>query len=72
MLLFEVKMNCYDRLCYIVNNLGFDEVYLVPSIGIVGGLAFCWKKSLDIQIIYSFGNFILRWLLTTRLIFCGN
>lgn len=31
---------------------------MVPSVGTVGGLALCWKKSLDIQIISSSGNFI--------------
>lgn len=43
-----VKLNVYDRALYICNSLGFDNVFLVPSISASGGLILCCNKSLDI------------------------
>lgn len=61
--LSEVNLSCKNKMNNVVKSLGFDNCYLLPSIGASSGLVLIWKKSIDIHIISSSVNYITALIL---------
>lgn len=49
----KVKLCCSVRVSKIIFVLGYDDFYLVPSVGSAGGLLLMWNHNLSINI-FSF------------------
>lgn len=47
----KVKLYCYVRVSKIIFVLGYDDFYLIPSVGSAGGLLLMWNHNLSINII---------------------
>lgn len=58
MFISEVKLSCQVKVNNIVSSLGFENFWLVPSMGSAGGILLMWKSHLNVQIITSSDMYI--------------